>query len=266
MKRRFWLAITLLVILTSAILSSRSATVKKAVVLTKKEAKANAVTSAYAGYVSDIYQTAGLKTTGLDYPVFQKAVTGYYNLKQNRKLATSSSVVAIVDFNKASTQKRMWIVDLVKKQLLLNTWVAHGQGSGGDMPTQFSDRNESHQSSLGFYVTDDVYYGKHGRSLRLDGMDSGFNSHARSRAVVLHAADYVCENTIKQLGRLGRSFGCPAVSPEVSNKIIDLIKGKNMLYVNADVNGYTSKYLNENFVADFANPADSSMAITKAGL
>ncbi|WP_311947576.1 murein L,D-transpeptidase catalytic domain family protein [Mucilaginibacter terrae] len=262
MKRKFWLAATLLVILSGAIISSRSATVKKASVAIKKETVAP-VASAFAGYVTNIYQLAGLKTSGLDYEVFEKALTGYYNLKENNKLAKNSQIVTVVDFNKASTVKRMWIVDLAKKQLLLNTWVAHGQGSGELMATQFSDKNESHQSSLGFYVTDDVYYGKHGRSLKLDGMDAGFNSNARARAVVLHAADYVCENTIKQLGRLGRSYGCPAVSPEVSNKIIDLIKGKNMIYINADVNGYTSKYLNEDFLTEFNAPADSSVSLTK---
>ncbi|MVN91873.1 murein L,D-transpeptidase catalytic domain family protein [Mucilaginibacter aquatilis] len=264
MKRRFWLAAALLFILTFAIISSRSATVKKAAVATKKEAREEPkATSAFASYVEDIFQNAGLKTSGLDYSVFQKAITGYYNLKQNKALPQSSSIITVIDFNKASTEKRMWIVDLATKQLLLNTWVAHGQGSGELMATEFSNKSDSHQSSLGFYVTDNVYYGKHGRSLKLDGMDAGFNSNARARAVVLHAADYVCENTIKSLGRLGRSFGCPAVSPEVSNKIIDLIKGKNMLYVNANVNGYTSKYLNEGFIANFAAPADSAISITQ---
>jgi hypothetical protein len=267
MKRRIWLAITLLIILSSAIISSRSATVKKAGAEARKEAKAAVVTSAFGSYVADIYQAADLKTSGLDYEVFQKAITGYYNLKQNNKLAKSSTVITVVDFNKSSTVKRMWIIDLLKKQLLLNTWVAHGQGSGDNNATQFSDKADSHQSSLGFYVTNEVYYGKHGRSLKLDGMDAGFNSNARARAVVLHAAQYVCENTIKQLGRLGRSFGCPAVSPEVSNQIIDLIKGRNMLYVNANISGYTSKYLNENFVENFAAPIDSdAVQLTKASL
>jgi len=263
MKRRFWLAAALLVIFSSAIISSRSATVKRASIATKTEAKATTVATAFDSYVANIYQSADLKTSGLDYDVFQKAITGYYNLKQNKKLAAKSSVITVVDFNKSSTVKRMWIVDLIKRQLLLNTWVAHGQGSGDLNATQFSNNNESHQSSLGFYVTDNVYYGKHGRSLKLDGMDAGFNSNARARAVVLHAADYVCENTIKQLGRLGRSYGCPAVSPEVSNKIIDLVKGKNMIYINADVNGYTSKYLDDNFVSEFTNPADSSVSLSK---
>ena len=266
MKRRLWLAVTLLVVLTCAIISSRSATVKRAGLATKKEAKATTVTNTFDSYVADIYQAADLKLAGLDYDVFQKAVTGYYNLRQNKKLSAKSSVITVIDFNKVSTVKRMWIVDLATKQLILNTLVAHGQGSGNDLATQFSDNANSHQSSLGFYVTNEVYYGKHGRSLKLDGMDAGFNTNARSRAVVLHAASYVCENTIKQLGRLGRSHGCPAVSPEVANKIIDLVKGKNMIYVNANVSSYTSKYLNDSFLADFAAPADSAVQLTKAGL
>ena len=265
MKRRIWLAATLLIVLSCAIISSRSATVKKATSAIKVEDKANRVNSAFATYLTDIYQTANLKTSGLDYDVFQKAVTGYYNLKQSNKLAKNSDIITVIDFNKASTVKRMWIIDLLKKETLLNTWVAHGQGSGDDIATQFSDDNNSHQSSLGFYVTNEVYYGKHGRSLKLDGMDAGFNEHARSRAVVLHAADYVCENTIKKIGRLGRSYGCPAVSPEVSNKIIDLVKGKNMIYINANLSSYNSKYLSEDFMTGFSAQADSSVQLTKAG-
>ncbi|MFD1255216.1 murein L,D-transpeptidase catalytic domain family protein [Mucilaginibacter terrae] len=264
MKRRIWLAVTLLVIFSFAIISSRSATVKKATSAIKVEDKAKNVNSAFSSYVTDIYQSADLKMHGLDYDVFQKAVTGYFNLKQNKKLSKKSEVITVIDFNKASTVKRMWIVDLLKKELVLNTWVAHGQGSGDNIATQFSDDNNSHQSSLGFYVTNEVYYGKHGRSLKLDGMDAGFNTHARERAVVLHAANYVCENTIKQLGRLGRSHGCPAVSPEVSNKIIDLVKGKNMIYVNANVSNYNSKYLNQDFLPNFASQPDSAVQLTKA--
>ncbi len=263
MKRRIWLAVTLLVMFTCAIISSRSATVKTGSLAITKEAKGSHINSAFANYVTDVYQSAGLKTSDMDYEVFQKAVTGYYNLKQSNKLVANSSIITVIDFNKLSTVKRMWIIDLAKKQLLLNTWVAHGQGSGDDLATQFSDTNNSHQSSLGFYVTNEVYYGKHGRSLKLDGMDAGFNEHARARAVVLHAADYVCENTIKKLGRLGRSHGCPAVSPEVSNQIIDLVKGKNMIYINASLSGYNSKYLNDSFLSQFTAPADSAVQLTK---
>ena len=211
-------------------------------------------------YVSTIYQTAKLQQAGLDINVFQKALTGYINLKLANKLPQNSSVITVVDFTKSSREKRMWIIDVVSNQLILNTLVAHGQGSGDDMANKFSNTNESHQSSLGFYTTDDVYFGKHGRSLRLDGLDAGFNSNARARAVVLHAANYVSQGTIAQLGRLGRSFGCPAVAPEVVNQVINTIKGKNMLFINGNDSHYTSKYLNEDL------PDDSSKYLASSTL
>jgi len=202
-------------------------------------------------YVNTLYQTAKLQQTGLDVTVFQKALTGYFNLKLANKLPQNSSVITVVDLSKSSRQKRMWIIDIIAKQLLLNTWVAHGQGSGDDIPSQFSDNNDSHQSSLGFYLTDDVYMGKHGRSLHLDGLDEGFNASARAREIVLHAADYVGQSAIDKMGRLGRSFGCPAVSPKVSNQVINTIKGKTMLFINGNDSSYTSKYLDENALDSF---------------
>jgi hypothetical protein len=149
----------------------------------------------------------------------------------------------------------MWIVDLINKELILNTWVAHGNGSGDDMANYFSNQNDSHASSLGFYVADDVYHGKHGRSLRLNGMDAGFNDNARSRSIVLHAAPYVSQSTITQLGRLGRSEGCPAVSPKVAGKVINTIKGKTVLFINGNDSNYTSRYLDDEIAANYVYPA-----------
>jgi hypothetical protein len=196
-------------------------------------------------YVTNLYQAAHLQQSGLALNVFRKALTGFLNLKNENKLSANSSVLTVVDLSKPSHEKRMWIVDVLNKTLLLNTWVAHGQGSGNDLANNFSNNNESHQSSLGFYLTDDVYLGKHGRSLRLDGLDEGFNSSARSRDIVVHAAPYVCQQTINQLGRIGRSFGCPAVSPEVSDQVINTIKGKTVLFINGNDSSYSSKYLDE---------------------
>jgi len=206
----------------------------------------------FVHYVNDVYTSANLGAAGLDSTIFEEALTGYYNLKTANLLPTTSSIVTVVDFNKPSTTKRMWIVDLKSKKLLLNTWVAHGQGSGDDMANAFSNNEESHQSSLGFYITDDIYMGKHGKSLRLDGVDTGFNNKARERAIVLHGADYVNQNTINQLGRLGRSFGCPAVSTDLCDQIIETVKNKNLLFIaGSDVN-YTSKYLDEDIAAKTA--------------
>jgi hypothetical protein len=133
------------------------------------------------------------------------------------------------------------------------------------MANAFSNNEESHQSSLGFYITDDIYIGKHGRSLRLDGVDQGFNDKARERAIVLHGAEYVNKNTIEQLGRLGRSFGCPAVSTEVVDKVIETIKNKNVLFIAGNDSNYTSKYLDEDNAAKFAF-ADSSFNLVKDAL
>jgi len=208
----------------------------------------------YSAYLTNIYQTANLYASGLDASVFDKAVTGYYNLKKSSNVNNDKSIITIVDFNKPSHTKRMWIIDLQNATLLLNTWVAHGQGSGNDIPSQFSNIDSSHQSSLGFYVTGEIYTGKHGRSLRLDGMDANFNSNARSRDIVVHAADYVSQQTINSIGRLGRSFGCPAVAPELASTIINTIKNKTVLFINGTDNKYHSKYLDQNFAANYLFP------------
>ena len=206
-------------------------------------------------YISNIYDTAHLQESGLGYAVFKKAVTGFINLKIDNKLSPFSSILTIVDYAKSSCEKRMWVIDLINKELIINTWVAHGQGSGDDLATDFSDRIDSHQSSVGFFITDDVYYGKNGRSLRLDGMDAGFNENARTRAIVLHGADYVCQAVIESKGRLGRSFGCPAVAPEIRDQIIETIKNKTVLFINGDENHYVSKYLDEDIAANYLAPS-----------
>lgn len=220
----------------------------------------------FTQYVGNIYEAANLQASGLDEAVFKKAITGYYNLKVSNKLSSNSSVITIVDLAKSSCTKRLWIVDLQKKALVLNTWVAHGQRSGDDMARHFSNDFESYESSLGFYVTDNVYTGKHGRSLRLNGMDEGFNNHANERDIVLHAASYVSPGTINALGRLGRSQGCPAVAPEVADRIIDTIKGRTVLFINGNDDSYTSKYLNPDMAARFAFQADGASSAEKTML
>ncbi|HET8830250.1 MAG TPA: murein L,D-transpeptidase catalytic domain family protein [Pelobium sp.] len=197
----------------------------------------------FSNYVNSLYETTNLKAAGLALPVFEKAVTGFMNMKSQNRLNQDKSVVTIVDFTKPSTAKRMWIVDLKNKTLLLNTYVAHGQGSGENMATTFSNIAESHQSSLGFYIANETYFGKHGLSLKLDGQDKGINDLARERAIVLHGANYVSEDFIKNTGRLGRSFGCPAVSRELNDKVIALIKGKTCFFINGNSDTYRSNLL-----------------------
>jgi hypothetical protein len=206
----------------------------------------------YNSYLRRIYESARLAQSGLNMNVFEKAVTGFYNLKNSGKISDEKSVLTIADMDMNSTQKRLWIVDLDKKELLLNTWVAHGQRSGADKAVKFSNTNNSFQSSIGFYVTGETYNGQHGRSLRLDGVDDGFNDNARKRAIVVHGADYVSQGTINALGRLGRSQGCPAVAPELANKVINTIEGKTVLFINSSTQDYTSKYLDEHLAATLA--------------
>lgn len=220
----------------------------------------------FGKYVDQLYQTAQLQSSGLSEVVFQKALTGFINLKIANKLPKESNIVTVVDLSLPSHQKRMWIVDLVNKSLLLNTWVAHGDGSGDDMANFFSNVNDSHASSLGFYVTDNVYMGKHGRSLRLDGLDEGFNDNARMREIVVHAAKYVGQGTIDKLGHLGRSWGCPAVSPKVANRVINTIQGKTMLFINGNDDSYTSKYLDEDQSANYLASSDPAFGKVLASL
>ncbi|HEY9195988.1 MAG TPA: murein L,D-transpeptidase catalytic domain family protein [Mucilaginibacter sp.] len=242
MRKWFWCVTLMVFFLSATIISWRSPGVSKSGggVNTSLSAK-----ELFNQYVNSLYQVANLQGSGLGFDVFEKAVTGYTNLKLAHKIPQNSTIITVVDFTKSSREKRMWIIDLFSKQLLLNTWVAHGQGSGMEMADHFSDRNDSHQSSVGFFLADNVYIGKHGRSLRLDGMDPGFNTSARARGIVVHAADYVSQNTIDQMGRLGRSFGCPAVSPEVSDFVINTLQGKSVFFINGNVENYTSQYLDE---------------------
>jgi hypothetical protein len=214
--------------------------------------------SIYASHVSTLYAAAHLKEAGLSLPVFEKALTGFYNLKKAGELS-QKQILTIADFDQSSTKKRLYIIDLVKKEMLLNTWVAHGQNSGDDETRKFSNIQDSYESSLGFYVTGEVYKGAHGKSLKLDGMDEGFNDNARSRAIVVHGAPYVSAGTISALGRLGRSQGCPAVAPEVTEKVINTIGDKTVLFINKSTNSYNSKYLNETLAAHYAEDYGSQM-------
>ena len=140
------------------------------------------------------------------------------------------STLTVIDYSKPSTERRLWVFDLKAKELVYEELVAHGQGSGANMATAFSNQDESHQTSLGLFVTRDTYVGKNGYSLRLDGLDRGVNDRARDRAIVMHGAPYVSDAFVKANGRLGRSWGCPAVSDAVAKKMIDFVKGGGLVF------------------------------------
>lgn len=163
------------------------------------------------------------------FDVFEKAVNGFKHLKEQGKI--KKDIITLIDFSLSSNAKRLWIIDMATQTVLYNTLVAHGRNSGDEFATTFSNASSSNKSSLGFYATGEIYRGKHGESLRLDGLENGINSNARSRAVVMHAADYVSDNFIKAHKRLGRSQGCPALPAKLNKEVINLIKDKSCLFI-----------------------------------
>lgn len=160
---------------------------------------------------------------------FAEALKGFYELKE--KGLIKRDILTLVDFSLSSNAKRLWIIDLTTNEVLLQSLVAHGRNTGEEFANNFSNTPESFKSSLGFYATGEVYNGKHGISLKLDGLEKGLNDYARKRAVVIHGADYVSESFIKYHKRLGRSQGCPAVPLEFASEIITMIKGQSCLYI-----------------------------------
>lgn len=160
---------------------------------------------------------------------FSKALKGYFQLKSQGIITNDK--LTIIDFSLSSTKKRLWVIDMEKNEVLIHSLVSHGLKSGGEFATNFSNILESNKSSLGFYLTGETYQGKHGLSLKLDGLEKGFNDKARDRAVVIHGADYVSERFIRQQGRLGRSLGCPAVPMEIHQNLINTIKENSCLFI-----------------------------------
>ena len=201
-------------------------------VVSADETKSYAEEARVANYISRIYDQIDFgKHSRLSYEVFDKAMHGYINLKNAGKLSSDKAIISICDFNLPSTENRLWVIDLSAKKVLYNTYVAHGQGSGEDYAVAFSNRENSHQSSLGFYVATETYEGEHGTSLRLQGMDEGFNDAAFDRGIVVHGADYVSNRFISGNDRLGRSWGCPAVPSALSLPIINTIKDSTCLFI-----------------------------------
>jgi hypothetical protein len=138
--------------------------------------------------------------------------------------------LTLIDYSRPSVEPRLWVFDTRSGQLLYRELVAHGKGTGENMATRFSDTDNSHQSSLGLFVTEDTYVGSNGYSLRLNGLEPGFNSHARERAIVMHGAPYVDPQFALKQGRLGRSWGCPALRQAVAQKVIDTVRGGGVIF------------------------------------
>lgn len=160
---------------------------------------------------------------------FEEAYKGYLSLKD--KGLVKKELLTLIDFSLSSNTKRLWVIDLASNSILFHTLVAHGKNTGEEFASRFSNTNSSLQSSLGFYSTGEIYKGKHGLSLKLDGLEKGINSNARTRAIVIHGADYVSKKFIKENKRLGRSLGCPALPNEINRPLINTIKDQSILFI-----------------------------------
>lgn len=149
---------------------------------------------------------------------------------KDKGVAPGASRLAVLDYSRPSRHPRLWVFDLAKHRLLYEEAVAHGQGSGEDLPTKFSNRHGSHQSSLGLFVTEGTYNGRNGYSMRMQGLETGVNDQAMARAIVMHGAPYVDLVAAQAKGRLGRSWGCPAVRQAVARSMIDDLKDGQFLF------------------------------------
>jgi len=190
-----------------------------------------------------IYQSMKLSKSGLNQKAFEYAWRGYHNLLKKGTL-TKTNVLSICDFTQSSRRKRLYIIDVQNKKLLYNTYVAHGMNSGVEYATSFSNRPESFKTSLGFYLTTKTYTGRNGLSLKVTGLEKGYNNLATKRGIVLHGSDYIGYDYLKNNGEMGRSLGCTAIPNAVNGKIIKSIKNGSLFFIYHP----TKKYLNESSV------------------
>jgi len=207
----------------------------------KPKANTDKVISEDAAFeVFELYNDFKIKNVSVpNLESFSQALTGYTKLKNAGKI--KNQVLTIIDFSLSSSKKRLWVIDMTTHKVLFNTVVAHGRNTGLEFAKYFSNTNNSNQSSLGFYVTGETYYGKNGLSMFLDGQEKGINSNARKRYVVFHGAKYANPDFVKKNGRLGRSLGCPAVPTAVNKAIISKIKNKSCLFIYHPSKTYKAK-------------------------
>lgn len=181
------------------------------------------VSASFKDEVGGLYQSLQLQGK-VSFQHFSKAYRHFTASKSEKPIFT------LIDYGKPSTEKRFWVIDAKKRRVLFSSYVSHGKNSGDLYATHFSNQVNSLQTSLGVYKAAETYIGKHGYSLRLDGLSKGLNDKARERAIVIHGADYAHPKVIAKIGQLGRSWGCPALPRYLSKKVIDTIKGGTFIY------------------------------------
>ena len=238
---------TLILILTVAIsaisfsfvnynASATASTTDTTVVSTVDSVDSNA--AAIAQVSESLFEELHLEEKGLSMNALELAVKGYLQLKETGLL--NNPLLSIVDLSQSSRDKRFYLLDVENKKLLENTYVAHGRNSGQDIATDFSNDIGSEKSSLGFYVTKEIYKGKHGMSLKIEGLEQGFNDNAENRSIVVHGANYVNSGRV-QSNYMGRSQGCPALPTTEYKKIINEIKNGSALFIYSDNANYLNK-------------------------
>ncbi len=185
--------------------------------------------------IKSIYKDLGIENK-LEYSTFFKAIQGYNKIEGKK-----DGYITIIDFSKPSNEERFFVIDLENKKVDYSTYVTHGKNTGLETAVKFSNNPNSYQSSLGFYLTKNTYEGSNGYSLRLLGLESGINSNAMERNIVIHGADYATKEFMEKYGFLGRSLGCPAIPEDISKEVIDYIKDGTVLYINGNDESYFSK-------------------------
>jgi L,D-transpeptidase catalytic domain len=185
-----------------------------------------------------IYDSMKLDESGLNQKAFEYAWRGYHNLLKSGILK-KTDLLTVCDFTQSSSSKRLYVIDVAHKKLLFNTYVSHGMNSGVDYATSFSNKANSFKSSLGFFVTSKTYFGRNGLSLKVKGLEKGYNDLAAKRHIVLHGSDYITPQYLKDNGEMGRSLGCAAMPNVMSPKIIKTIKNGSCLFIYHP----TAKYL-----------------------
>jgi L,D-transpeptidase catalytic domain len=186
--------------------------------------------AAFAEEVTNLYEEFDLKEIGLTKKAFEYALKGYNYLLDHHWL-NRPNILSICDLSQSSRNKRLYVLDMDQKKVLVNTYVAHGHNSGTEFARSFSNNPSSHKSSLGFYVTQGTYYGNNGLSLKIRGLERGFNDRANGRNIVVHGSEYVGPDFLQMNKFCGRSYGCPAVPADESEEIIDLIKEGSCLFI-----------------------------------
>lgn len=204
--------------------------------------------------MKSFYNSMEGESYGLNYDSFNYAMVGYLSLLDQNKI-NNENYLSIIDFTKPSNEKRFYTIDLDQKKIIYHTYVAHGSNTGMVFASKFSDKPNSHQSSLGFYITGKTYVGSKGFSLKLHGDEYGYNKNMYERAVVIHTANYVSESVANTQGRLGRSWGCPVLPENVYKPIINTIKNGSVIFAYYNDKTYlnSSKYLDMEKAIRFLN-------------